>query len=356
MLTNPSWENQTNPTYVNELKTQTFAAKSKRPSFKNGAYLASLLEAKLTRVSPAGYIPITAIGVWDTVGTLGVPELTLLPPKTRHEFSFVNTEVAPNVAYAFQALALDERRKPFSPTVWEHPAPGTPTRLKLLKQTWFPGVHSNIGNAYPDAEIGDLTLAWMIDCVTPLGLAFDHPFLDDLFAANAAWTAKTASTAAGASIRPENIGWGKGKLYSSDGITDWITGSRVRTPGQYHWTDPDTGVADPKRLLAATREYVHASVRVRRALGGLGTDNKGTYAPDALKGWVLYAPGQAYKGGANPWQSDEDARWKWVLDKGDMGRPVYICEDVMERGGVAAGQLEKWPKAREEAGSAVVDA
>ena len=75
------------------------------------------------------------------------------------EYTFVDTMVAPNVQHAFQALALDEHRLPFSPTIWE-----TPTgRTNLdLRQCWFPGVHSNIGGGYPDTMMPDITLAWMV--------------------------------------------------------------------------------------------------------------------------------------------------------------------------------------------------
>ena len=75
------------------------------------------------------------------------------------EYTFVDTKVAPNVQHAFQALALDEHRLPFSPTIWE-----TPTgRTNLdLRQCWFPGVHSNIGGGYADTMMPDITMAWMV--------------------------------------------------------------------------------------------------------------------------------------------------------------------------------------------------
>lgn len=44
--------------------------------------------------------------------------------------------------HAFHALALDEDRKPFSPTLWFFDQPANPDNFK---QVWFTGVHSNIG-------------------------------------------------------------------------------------------------------------------------------------------------------------------------------------------------------------------
>lgn len=90
-------------------------------------------------------------------GALGVP----LPWDNGEvkRYSFVNTKVAQAVEYAFHAVALDEHRNLFTPTLWEQP--DMPNNLKKLKQTWFPGVHSNIGGSYEDAGISDITLAWM---------------------------------------------------------------------------------------------------------------------------------------------------------------------------------------------------
>lgn len=70
------------------------------------------------------------------------------------------------VDYAFQALAIDEKRLTFPPTLW-HKTARSPA--KELQQCWFPGVHGNIGGqaeSLPTAgdygEIGNNTFAWMV--------------------------------------------------------------------------------------------------------------------------------------------------------------------------------------------------
>ena len=82
------------------------------------AYRAGLLDLKLTRE-----VPIKAIGVWDTVGALGIPihpAFQWLFGKTAfQEYQFYDTTLGKNVEYAFQALALDEERAAFQPAVWE---------------------------------------------------------------------------------------------------------------------------------------------------------------------------------------------------------------------------------------------
>src|SRR5690606_6238454 len=71
--------------------------------------------------------------------------------------------------YAFHALAIDERRGPFEPTLWiEKPKPG-----QLMSQTWFPGVHSDVGGGYVENGLSDITLQWMMDNAELAGLRFD---------------------------------------------------------------------------------------------------------------------------------------------------------------------------------------
>jgi hypothetical protein len=61
--------------------------------------------------------------------------------------------------YAFQALAIDEKRLTFTPTLWHKTAEGP---AKDLQQCWFPGVHGNIGGSVDFDQIGYNTFAWMV--------------------------------------------------------------------------------------------------------------------------------------------------------------------------------------------------
>ncbi len=127
-----------------------------RPAINTPEYRHKLLELELTRPE----IPIKAVAVWDTVGALGIPLIALLPQPPSTDYAFVDTKVESNIEYAFQALALDEHRRSYSPTIWEKPSGQAWPRI--LKQCWFPGVHSDIGGSYTDADLANLTLAWMI--------------------------------------------------------------------------------------------------------------------------------------------------------------------------------------------------
>jgi len=130
-------------------------------------------------------IPIKFMGVWDTVGALGVP-IPLIQRLSQWRVGFFNTELGHHIQYAYQALAIDERRRPFAPDLWqdvEHRTTpeGNPLYGKDRKvlQVWFPGAHSNIGGGYPDPGLSDVAFTWLMNRAREHGLAFDEQFLKD---------------------------------------------------------------------------------------------------------------------------------------------------------------------------------
>ncbi|MGQ0543936.1 MAG: DUF2235 domain-containing protein [Betaproteobacteria bacterium] len=111
---------------------------------------------------------IRMIGVWDTVGSLGIP-LRGLRWLTRREHQFHDTELSGSVEIACHALAVDERRAPFAPTLWDYkPKPG-----QQVEQVWFCGAHSDVGGGYAETGLSDIALEWMIGRARAAGLAFD---------------------------------------------------------------------------------------------------------------------------------------------------------------------------------------
>lgn len=115
---------------------------------------------------------ITMVGVWDTVGSLGIPAAVGLSDPIL--YGFLDTGLHPDVHNAYQALAIDEKRSEFPATLWtSEPAPG-----QTLEQIWFTGVHSDVGGGEPDdangaTALSDITLAWMLSKARALGLDVD---------------------------------------------------------------------------------------------------------------------------------------------------------------------------------------
>jgi hypothetical protein len=114
-------------------------------------------------------IKIKVCAVWDTVGSLGMPiaqswlsKLSLnVIDGDPNPYSFVNTEVCDNIEHAFHAIALDEHRKHFEPTIWEQP--DRKKWPRTLKQCWFTGYHTHVGGGNDTNNmLPNIALAWMM--------------------------------------------------------------------------------------------------------------------------------------------------------------------------------------------------
>jgi uncharacterized protein (DUF2235 family) len=80
------------------------------------------------------------------------------------------------VENAFQAVAIDERRKPFQPSIWDQ---SEDANGQVLEQVWFAGVHSNVGGSYPETGLSDISLLWMLSKLEACGLATDRACITD---------------------------------------------------------------------------------------------------------------------------------------------------------------------------------
>jgi hypothetical protein len=145
-------------------------------------------------------IDIHFIGVWDTVGSLGIPDTAAWFPYSRARYQFHDTELSRIVKYAYQALALDEHRADFAPAVWTRNPytvkPGeTLTSKKAeqieIEQRWFIGAHGDVGGGNETDGAGrkpdplpDLPLAWLQRKAMDCGLACSEV----LVPATDAWT------------------------------------------------------------------------------------------------------------------------------------------------------------------------
>lgn len=129
-------------------------------------------EAKLFRASYSHETRIRFIGVWDTVGALGIPLSGLRWANAfNRRWQFHDTDLSSTVDAAFHALAVDEKRPPFQPAVWSQQADA---RSQRLEQVWFSGGHCDVGGGTPDSSLSDLALLWMADRARSCGLGFDE--------------------------------------------------------------------------------------------------------------------------------------------------------------------------------------
>ena len=104
-------------------------------------------------------VPIHFVGVWDTVGSMGLPTSIFGFIKEKH--LFYDQKIGSIIKTARHALSIHELRKDFAPTMWEQDSEGKVD----LKQVWFSGVHSDVGGSYaPDKNgftLSDIPMIWM---------------------------------------------------------------------------------------------------------------------------------------------------------------------------------------------------
>lgn len=247
---------------------------------------------------------VTAIACFDTVGSLGIPSMGIFKWRDfNRKFQFHDTGLnLGKVGYAFHALALDENRGPFTPTMWEIPPKAqhdleAQERPTNLRQCWFPGVHTNIGGGYDDQEISDITLAWMVEMLQTVSGAveFCKSYLDLI-------------------VKNEDDHssgeWAEGKIYdSATGIFRLVAG-KYRTPGEYA----------PKVPGSTFGECIHSSVRVRQQR--MNTDPKKVgWNCKPLQGWEVI-------------KDEATGGWKWIK----RGKNGAIERELTEE---PLGKMEK---------------
>lgn len=120
-------------------------------------------------------LSIRYLGVWDTVGALGIPQhLTALTFANR-KWRFHDTQLSAFVERARHAVSADERRRTFEPALWTNlddlnaARPGPP----MYEQLIFPGTHGGVGGGGPVRGLSDAGLAWIFRGAKEQGLAFD---------------------------------------------------------------------------------------------------------------------------------------------------------------------------------------
>jgi hypothetical protein len=246
-----------------------------------------------------GGTPIRFLGVWDTVGALGIPDdleiLNLFDDKNKWRFH--DTTLGQHVATARHAMAMDEIRASFTVTRWENA-----DSHRDAREVWFPGVHSDVGGGYSNTELSDGALRWMLEESKTAGLRFRPGVLDlirpnslgalhnsykgifeklrsrprameALISANkilfhsSAWERQTVSPIAYAAYRPSRI------LAVGESMT-------VDVHADTHWNDVGLYLDQGHRyVFSATGEWLDG----KEACDWKGTENDNLTAGDIIR-------------------------------------------------------------------------
>lgn len=105
-----------------------------------------------------GDVKIKLLGVWDTVGALGIP-FKLFESFNAEHYQFHDQELSAIVENAFHVIAIDEHRENYDVTIWN---PKQKVN-QVMEQVWFAGAHADVGGGYSVEEhpLADAALAWM---------------------------------------------------------------------------------------------------------------------------------------------------------------------------------------------------
>lgn len=121
---------------------------------------------------------VKMIGVWDTVGSVGLAAGNIAGI-SRSQFDYLQTGLRIHILNGYHALAIDEHRKDFAPTLWtvHHPKDpkaviAQPRPLSGVEQRWFVGAHANVGGGYETDLLNQAPLRWLMKKAEALGLTF----------------------------------------------------------------------------------------------------------------------------------------------------------------------------------------
>jgi hypothetical protein len=209
--------------------------------FSRGAYAARAIAGRLGTSDT----PVKCVGVFDTVGSFGIPAGIGLAALARYyaqtTLGFSDTILGDHVDVGLHALAIDEHRRPFVPTFWTYPVRKPPHAH--VEQVWFAGDHCGVGGGGPDSGTSDIALLWMISRVQHLtGLAFDAEAIE-----------ATTRPAISGPIYDSTIGWPIDHLFPHE------------RPILASWRDITVPQPDPAMMHIG--EKVHWSAITRRRAG-----------------------------------------------------------------------------------------
>jgi len=147
---------------------EIYRTKSAAPS-KAGA---DSEDAKNLRKNFSHSIQIEGLFLWDTVGALGIP-VSGFGHFNRSRYDFHDTTLSGIVRNAFHALAIDEHRAEYAPTLWG-PLDDAATKVQRMEQVWFAGAHADVGGGYDDnRDLANISLRWMQERAVSVGLCLD---------------------------------------------------------------------------------------------------------------------------------------------------------------------------------------
>jgi uncharacterized protein (DUF2235 family) len=152
-------------------------------AFRN-AYCAAYVDQALVDVPGDRATPellhrmlrVRYLGIWDTVGALGVPSQLPLSSMINRKYRFHDLALSRTVEWARHAMAIDETRNAFEPAPWTQESLIAINRMHReyrVEQDWFPGDHGSVGGGIAERKLSDCALLWVAEGAARAGLKLD---------------------------------------------------------------------------------------------------------------------------------------------------------------------------------------
>jgi uncharacterized protein (DUF2235 family) len=180
----PFQENLVGAAYAAYLSEPRLSPQDREELFDEEAIATTESLAKsFHRVTQSDFVPIRFMGLFDTVGSVFVPNFG----SKQHWFftrnPYPHTYFNPSVQTVRHAVSIDESRRMFPVSLWprgqmyksnpfdKDPAP------QELDELWFSGKHGDVGGGTPRAASGlsQISLTWMLQGAKLSGLKIYDP-------------------------------------------------------------------------------------------------------------------------------------------------------------------------------------
>jgi uncharacterized protein (DUF2235 family) len=205
---------------------------------------------------------IEFMGCWDTVGSVIVPRADRMYLPSLEELPHVNDNTS--VKCFRHAMAIDEQRTMFKVSLWKEgqiykflPFLSDEQGGKQdVKQTWFAGVHSDIGGGYreEDSGLAKITLKWMVDEARESGIQFRETMVKRLV------EGKNPAKATRTYCEPDPLA----KMHNSMGPA-WKVIEFIPKFGRRSGADKKTWhLPRSERRYISEHSNIHESVKVRQ--------------------------------------------------------------------------------------------
>ena len=193
------------------------------------------------------------LGVWDTVGALGIPKHLKLLAFLNRKFKFHDTTLSSFVRRARHAVSVDERRRSFEPSLWTNldDLNDDQPQERRYEQLLFPGVHSAVGGGGPVRGLSDAALEWVFEGARMQALEFDLDNQSPIY-----------------SLRPDH----RAQLFNSKAKAGWSLTDRLMGVGLGHRVFPEMD-----------RRAVHPSLLRRYREDPENLPERTAYRPPSLR-------------------------------------------------------------------------